>query len=96
MTTIEWNREYCRLNYIPYDARQNQDAWKAYFKSLLTSDRRRGANVLKDPDDYVQTAPVLPEQPKAPSVAESRIDLTYLLTHAEAQVSLIKSLIAKQ
>lgn len=99
MTAIEYNKEFCQLNHIPYDSKQNQEALRNYFKTLIRNNRAGGGNAYTDPDEIFRpyTPPYQPSVPAVtPSVTNDMVDLNNLLIHAEAQVALIKSLIAKQ
>lgn len=54
LTVQEWNRQFCALNKLPFDAKQEPNANKAYYLMLI----RAKPNYYKNPDDY-QTTPVV-------------------------------------
>lgn len=99
MTDDEYNQEFNRLNpQIPLNVRWDANGQRKYYEQLLRDMRSRGGNQYKDPNDNKVPSVTKPDVvvPITPVVVQQDIDLKALLISAEAQVSLIKELIAKQ
>jgi len=98
MTPQEWNKQFCALNKIPYDAKQEPNANKSYFLGLI----RMRPDYYKNPDNQgsLQPAPqpLPPSQPYVPHVSptdNANISLQNALRSAQATVKAIEDLMAR-
>ena len=94
MTPQEWNKQFCALNHIPYDAKQEPNSNKNYFMVLI----RQRPDFYKNPDNFqVAPQPVPPPlvSPIPPMVAINHISLQDALKQAQATVKAIEDLIAR-
>ncbi len=97
---IIFNQEYCRINFIFWDRRQNQIELRKYFKTLVSNQRANGGSSLKLPGEVpgLPVAPVVIE-PAPPVVVPPPLpvsdSLGDVLVAAQALVDRIRALMQR-
>jgi len=67
MTELEqataWNKEFCRLNNIPFNAKGNQIADKTYYETIARNNTGQGGTSFKLPGTILPPTPIVTPPP---------------------------------
>ena len=90
---IIWNKEFCLLNHIPYNSREEPIAAKSYYTTIARNNAANGGSAFKLPGTIVPTPPS--PSPINPTTPLPSASITNALSAAREVVRQLEAMIPK-